>query len=1175
MSDNICLQTLIIKFIKIFIFFVLALTLSLSLVAQTIISEKKYDSLKYGGLINLQDNYQISRFETVYYKSTSYRPMDAAFNLAIPPSDDASSDTIDLPFTFCFYGEAKSAVFINNNGNISFDNIFTSGTPYSFPFQNFKVIAPFWSDVDTRVRGGVYYKLLPNAMIVSWEDVGYFDQNDAKGNTFQLIISDGTSELLPFGYTVGFFYQDIQWTAGDASGGVNGFGGAPALVGMNAGDNQKYILAGSYDKPDTSFFPKVDTFNGVEMLKGQHAFFNPCQATNLTPGLMGKNIRDTIGVCVGDTLKETYRFLAPEWNQNTYVDITSRSFPGFNLLGTTTGQMATASFEVVGSISNMGFHTLSFRVFDNGSPYRTIDYDITIQIDSLPQPLQIMGDTFICAYDSSVLSVPSGYETYLWNTLSSDSFLTVNNGTYTVTVSSNNCEVVETQKVVGYLPEPIITGPEFICLPNTVILNTNPSFDQFNWSTGDTTAQISVTQGGEFQLTVTDKGCFNTDAFYLEDSVFVKIKSSNLNSCNGDSVTLSIPDEYDEVFWSTGDTGNFIIVPAGNFWVEATVYSNGGANCVLIDSISIGAKVFPLVSLLGDSTVCGGAASHWNVVGNYDSYLWDDETTNSTVIYTDPGIHSVTVTFSTCFDSTSFQYMSISEPSVEIQGHLFHCDDVDSSQLVAAGAPWDSILWNTGDITDTIYTGIGQKNVTVWKDGCVGEDSFPVNELINGVDVKGITEICPGQSTRLTVELGFDLYEWSTGTIGISTNVNLPGDYWCVVHLDSCYATTDTVTISLVTPDSANILGDTIMCDSVGGYLQVDLAFRSFSWSTGEMNPSIFYSNPGVYSVTVEDSNYCITSDSMLIIQKPTPTVAISGDTHYCFNDSSLLSAGSFVTYNWANGDTTPILKARAGNYSVTVTDSNGCSASDRNYRVTSSFPVPNIFSDTVVCEGDSLWVYTFSKASDSILWSTGSVQDSVFISTEIISLQIRDTYGCVADSTRQILGLPTPFAKIEMDPENKSQAYLPVAFRDDSQLNGAIIQNWYWNVNDSIYAQTMDTSITFYVGTSFQVTHALSTDLGCTDTTFLNYLITDEIIKVNVMTPNGDGINDYLVIPNIQKYPNNSLRIYNRWGVEVAFFKPYRNNWDAYFVSDGVYFYVIELEQGTPALKGSITVIK
>jgi gliding motility-associated-like protein len=151
----------------------------------------------------------------------------------------------------------------------------------------------------------------------------------------------------------------------------------------------------------------------------------------------------------------------------------------------------------------------------------------------------------------------------------------------------------------------------------------------------------------------------------------------------------------------------------------------------------------------------------------------------------------------------------------------------------------------------------------------------------------------------------------------------------------------------------------------------------------------------------------------------------------------------------------------------------------------------------------------------------------------------------------------------------------MPVAFRDNSQLNGAIIQNWYWNVNDSIYAQTMDTSITFYVGTSFQVTHALTSDLGCTDTTFLNYLITDEIIKVNVMTPNGDGVNDYLVIPNIQKYPNNSLRIYNRWGVEVAFFKPYRNNWDAYFVSDGVYFYVIELEQGAPALKGNITVIK
>ena len=110
---------------------------------------------------------------------------------------------------------------------------------------------------------------------------------------------------------------------------------------------------------------------------------------------------------------------------------------------------------------------------------------------------------------------------------------------------------------------------------------------------------------------------------------------------------------------------------------------------------------------------------------------------------------------------------------------MFYCDTVDSSRLVAVGGVWDSLYWNTGDTTDTIYTGFGWKKITVWKDGCSSIDDFPVNELINGVDVKGITEICPGQSTRLEVEFGFDLYQWNNGAIGFSTLATTPGKYWC------------------------------------------------------------------------------------------------------------------------------------------------------------------------------------------------------------------------------------------------------------------------------------------------------------------------------------------------------------------------------------------------------------
>ena len=408
----------------------------------------------------------------------------------------------------------------------------------------------------------------------------------------------------------------------------------------------------------------------------------------------------------------------------------------------------------------------------------------------------------------------------------------------------------------------------------------------------------------------------------------------------------------------------------------------------------------------------------------------------------------------------------------------------------------------------------------------------------------------------------------------IRDRVNAPGDYWCVVNLDTCTATTDTVTVTVVNADSAQILGDTVMCDTSGGQLYVDLNFKQFNWSTGESTPSIFYSNTGWYSVTVEDEKFCVTSDSVFIEQKPMPLVEIVGDTHYCFNDSAILSVALFEQYLWANGETSQSIKARAGTYGITVIDSNGCSAVDIGFLVTNSAPDASIYYDTLVCRGDSLWVYSIS--ADSILWNTGSSNDSLWMQTGEVQLSVLDRFGCQADSVLEIPALPTPTAGAAIDPPNQSISYFPIEFRDSSQLNGAVIDSWYWNWNDSISSIQMDTTFQFLSGVQLEITHALISDLGCSDTIRVPYLITDEIIKVNVITPNGDGVNDYLVFPNIQKYPDNVVRIFNRWGVEVAYLKQYRNTWDAYRLPDGVYFYTIELNHRDAApIKGSVTVIR
>ncbi|PKQ62751.1 hypothetical protein BZG02_11115 [Labilibaculum filiforme] len=81
--------------------------------------------------------------------------------------------------------------------------------------------------------------------------------------------------------------------------------------------------------------------------------------------------------------------------------------------------------------------------------------------------------------------------------------------------------------------------------------------------------------------------------------------------------------------------------------------------------------------------------------------------------------------------------------------------------------------------------------------------------------------------------------------------------------------------------------------------------------------------------------------------------------------------------------------------------------------------------------------------------------------------------------------------------------------------------------------------------------------------------------------SPNGDGINDFFVIKGIKDFPNSVLMIFNRWGAKIYSTKGYQNNWDgradnsltvgSEIIPEGTYYYVIDLGDGSKALKGFI----
>jgi gliding motility-associated-like protein/uncharacterized repeat protein (TIGR01451 family) len=85
-------------------------------------------------------------------------------------------------------------------------------------------------------------------------------------------------------------------------------------------------------------------------------------------------------------------------------------------------------------------------------------------------------------------------------------------------------------------------------------------------------------------------------------------------------------------------------------------------------------------------------------------------------------------------------------------------------------------------------------------------------------------------------------------------------------------------------------------------------------------------------------------------------------------------------------------------------------------------------------------------------------------------------------------------------------------------------------------------------------------------------------MVITNVVTPNGDGKNDYFFVRGIDKYPNSSLFVFNRWGGVVYQSKDYQNNWNATGLSEGTYYYRLELNNptgGVEVYKGWVMIIR
>jgi hypothetical protein len=215
------------------------------------------------------------------------------------------------------------------------------------------------------------------------------------------------------------------------------------------------------------------------------------------------------------------------------------------------------------------------------------------------------------------------------------------------------------------------------------------------------------------------------------------------------------------------------------------------------------------------------------------------------------------------------------------------------------------------------------------------------------ITASGATTFCVGGSVTLTASSG-NSYSWSNGATTQSIVANTSGNYSVTVNQGGgCIGTAAPVTVSVNPLPTIGITanGNTSFCQ--GGSVTLSAtAGNSYTWSNGATTPSITVSNSGSYTVTVNQGNACVNSaPAVLVTVNPLPVATISagGPTSFCEGNNVVLIASSGTSYLWSNGATTPFITAStAGNYRVTVTNSNGCSNQSSSTAVT-VIPKPNV----------------------------------------------------------------------------------------------------------------------------------------------------------------------------------------------------------------------------------------
>jgi gliding motility-associated-like protein len=629
-------------------------------------------------------------------------------------------------------------------------------------------------------------------------------------------------------------------------------------------------------------------------------------------------------------------------------------------------------------------------------------------------------------------------------------------GNYSVTVTdANNCSAETSIE---------ITEPDVLTISASLIGNALCNGDangsaststeggtspySFVWSSGANGELAENLSAGNYSVTVTDaNNCSAENSIEITEPDVLTISTSLIGNalCNGDangSASTSaeggtIPYSYT---WSSGATGELAEnLSAGNYSVTVTDANNCSAETSIEitepDVLTISASVLGNVLCNGDAN---GSASTTAEGGTTPySFSWSSEATEELAENLSAGSYSVTVTdANNCSAETSIE---ITEPDVltisaSLIGNALCNGDANGSASTSAEggtAPY-SFSWSSGasgELAENLSA--GNYSVTVIDaNNCSAETSIEITEpdvLTISASLIG-NALCNGDangSASTSAEGGTTPYSfsWSSGVSGeLAENLSAGNYSVTVTDANNCSAETS---IEITEPDvltiSASLIGNALCNGDRNGSASTSAeggtSPYSFTWSSGANSELAENLSAGNYSVTVTDANNCSAETSIEITEPDVLTISASlignvlcnGDTN---GSASTSAEGGTSPYNfaWSNGSVGELTEnLSAGNYSVTVTDANNCSA-ENSIEITEPdvLTISASLIGNALCNGDANGSASTSAEGGtspySFVWSSGATGElAENLSAGNYSVTVTDANNCSAETSIEI----------------------------------------------------------------------------------------------------------------------------------------------------------------------------